>query len=152
MAEEKTELRNKTSAGNYDLNKWLYGGYDKDIITTIFGPAGSGKSNFCMMVAASAARKGGKVIFIDTEGNFSFTDQERLKIIESQLDRLADSVKNLLSFTRQPKPQLRPLDVNEILRELIQLSEPWLSSRNVKLFSSLSFLVIGLSLALLIPN
>jgi signal transduction histidine kinase len=72
------------------------------------------------------------------EGNFSFTDQERLKIIESQLDRLADSVKNLLSFTRQPKPQLRPLDVNEILRELILLSEPWLFSRNVKLFSSLS--------------
>ncbi len=72
------------------------------------------------------------------EGNFSPTDQERLKIIESQLDRLADSVKNLLSFTRQPKPQLRPLDVNEILRELIQLSEPWLFSRNVKLFFSLS--------------
>jgi signal transduction histidine kinase len=72
------------------------------------------------------------------EGNFSFTDQERLKIIESQLDRLADSVKNLLSFTRQPKPQLRPLDVNEILRELILLSEPWLFSRNVKLFFSLS--------------
>jgi two-component system NtrC family sensor kinase len=72
------------------------------------------------------------------EGNFSFTDRERLKIIESQLDRLADSVKNLLSLTRQPKPQLRPLDVNEILRELIYLSEPWLFSRNVKLFSSLS--------------
>jgi len=72
------------------------------------------------------------------EGNLQPTDRERLKIIESQLDRLADSVKNLLSFTRQPKPQLRPLDVNEILRELIHLSEPWLFSRNVKLFSSLS--------------
>ncbi|MFB3887678.1 MAG: sensor histidine kinase [Thermodesulfobacteriota bacterium] len=72
------------------------------------------------------------------EGNFSATDQERLKIIESQLDRLADSVKNLLSFTRQPKPPFRPVDMNEILRELIQLSEPWLFSRNVKLFSSLS--------------
>jgi signal transduction histidine kinase len=72
------------------------------------------------------------------EGSFSFTDRERLKIIESQLDRLADSVKNLLSFTRQPKPQLRPLDVNGILVELIHLSEPWLFSRSVKLSSSLS--------------
>lgn len=72
------------------------------------------------------------------EGNFSFTDRERLKIIESQLERLADSVKNMLSFTRQPKPQLRPLDVNESLQELIHLSEPWLFSRNVKLFSSFS--------------
>jgi len=72
------------------------------------------------------------------EGNFSFTDRERLKIIESQLERLADSVKNMLSFTRQPKPQLRPLDVNESLQELIHLSKPWLFSRNVKLFSSFS--------------
>jgi len=80
----------------------------------------------------------GYIQLMRQEGNFSFTDQERLNIIESQLDRLADSVKNLLSFTRQPKPQLRPLDVNEILRELIQLSEPWLFPRNVKLFSSLS--------------
>jgi signal transduction histidine kinase len=80
----------------------------------------------------------GYIQLMRQEGNFSFTDQERLRIIESQLDRLADSVKNLLSFTRQPRPQLRPLDVNEVLRELIQLSEPWLASRNVKLFSSLS--------------
>jgi len=72
------------------------------------------------------------------EGDFSFTDRERLKIIESQLDRLADSVKNMLSFTRQPKPQLRPLDVNGTLMELIHLSEPWLFSRSVKLSSSLS--------------
>jgi two-component system NtrC family sensor kinase len=72
------------------------------------------------------------------EGDFSFTDRERLKIIESQLDRLADSVKNLLSFTRQPKPQLRPLEVNGILIELIHLSDPWLFSRSVKLSSVLS--------------
>ena len=72
------------------------------------------------------------------EGNLLSTDRDRMKIIESQLDRLADSVKNLLSFTRQPKPELKPLDVNEILRELIHLSEPWIFSRNVKFFSSLS--------------
>ncbi len=65
------ESRNKISAGNYDLNKWLFGGYDSDIITTIYGPAGSGKTNFCIMATASASRHGGKVIFIDTEGGFS---------------------------------------------------------------------------------
>ena len=36
MAEQ--DSRNKISAGSYDINKWLFGGYDKDIITTIFGP------------------------------------------------------------------------------------------------------------------
>ena len=66
------------------------------------------------------------------DGNLLPKDRDRLKIIESQLDRLADSVKNLLSFTRQPKPQLRALNVNEVLEELIHLSEPWLLARNVR--------------------
>ena len=62
---------NKISAGSYDLNQWLYGGYEKDIITTIYGPAGSGKTNFCLLAASSQAKKGKKVIYIDTEGGFS---------------------------------------------------------------------------------
>lgn len=73
------------------------------------------------------------------EGNLQLEDRNRLKIIESQLDRLADSIKNLLIFTRQPKPLLKPLNVNEVLEELIRLSLPWLHARNVTLVSSLSF-------------
>ena len=72
------------------------------------------------------------------EGNLQPLDQDRLKIVESQLDRLVDSVKTLLSFTRQPKPQLKSLDVNSLLVELIHLSDPWLRAHAVKLFSSLS--------------
>lgn len=71
----------KISAGSYDLNKWLHGGYDKDIITTIYGPAGSGKTNLCILVAISQAKKGNKVIFIDTEGGFSI---ERTKQIAGE--------------------------------------------------------------------
>ena len=48
----------------------------------------------------------GYIQLILQDGNLQSTDQNRLKIIESQLDRLADSVKNLLSLTRQPKPHL----------------------------------------------
>ncbi len=66
------------------------------------------------------------------------TARDRLGIIESQLDRLADSVKKLLSFTRQPKPPLKPLGVNGVLEELIHLSKPWLHARGVDLFTSLS--------------
>jgi signal transduction histidine kinase len=72
------------------------------------------------------------------EGNLVPTDHHRLKIIESQLDRLADSVRNLLSFSKQAKPPLKPLDVNQVLEELIHLSKPWFHTRNVKLLSSLS--------------
>ena len=61
----------KISSGSFDLNKWLFGGYETDIITTIYGPAGSGKTNLCMLACVSQAKKSNKVIFIDTEGGFS---------------------------------------------------------------------------------
>jgi two-component system NtrC family sensor kinase len=80
----------------------------------------------------------GYIQLILQDGNLQPKDQDRLQIIESQLDRLADSVKNFLSFTRQPKPQLRSLDLNEVLEELIHLSEPWFLARNVRLSSHLS--------------
>lgn len=75
------DLRNKISAGGYDLNKWLFGGYDCDIITTVYGPAGSGKTNFCLIATASQAKKGKKIIFIDTEGGFSI---ERFKQVTGE--------------------------------------------------------------------
>jgi DNA repair protein RadB len=82
--------RNKISAGSYDLNRWLYGGYEKDVITTIYGPAGSGKSNLCLLAAVSQAKKGRKVLFIDTEGSFS---TERVKqLIKDNLKRVLKNI------------------------------------------------------------
>ena len=80
----------------------------------------------------------GYIQLILQDGNLKPKDQDRLKIIESQLDRLADSVKNLLSSTRQPKPQLRTLHVNELLEELIRMSEPWFLARSVSVSYQLS--------------
>jgi DNA repair protein RadB len=71
----KTE---KISTGSYDLNTWLYGGYEKDIITMIAGPPGCGKTNFVILASCSQAKKGNKIIFVDTEGGFSV---ERIKQI-----------------------------------------------------------------------
>jgi DNA repair protein RadB len=71
----------KISAGSYELNKFLYGGYETDIITTIYGPGGSGKTNLCILVAVSQAKKGNKVIYIDTEGGFSI---DRVRQIVSE--------------------------------------------------------------------
>lgn len=61
----------KISTGSYDLNKWLYGGYEKDVISVLYGSSGSGKTNFCLLAAVSQAMKRNKVIYIDTEGGFS---------------------------------------------------------------------------------
>lgn len=68
----------KISTGSYDFNKWLFGGYEKNIITMIAGPPGCGKTNFATLVSCSQAKKDNKVIFIDTEGGFSV---ERVKQI-----------------------------------------------------------------------
>ncbi|MBI2628481.1 DNA repair and recombination protein RadB [Candidatus Pacearchaeota archaeon] len=81
----------KISAGSYDLDKWLYGGYETDIITTVYGPAGSGKTNFCVLAAAFQAKKGKKVIFIDTEGGFS---SDRFKQIAGE--NFQEELKNIL--------------------------------------------------------
>ena len=71
----------KISTGNLEFNQFLDGGYEKDVITTFYGPAGSGKTNLCMLAAVDAAKKGKKVIFIDTEGGFSV---DRLKQLTSE--------------------------------------------------------------------
>lgn len=93
----------KISAGSYDLNKWLYGGYERDVISMIAGPPGSGKTNFCILAAVSQAKKGNRVLFIDTEGGFSIP---RLKqIVGEEIDKI---LKNILllgptSFEEQKK-------------------------------------------------
>ena len=71
----------KISTGSFDLNKWLFGGYEKDVITMLAGPPGSGKTNFTILAACSQAKKGNKVIFMDTEGGFSV---ERIKQIAGE--------------------------------------------------------------------
>ncbi len=80
----------------------------------------------------------GYIQLIRQDGNLGPNDRDRLKIVESQLDNIADSVNKLLSFTRQPKPQLKSLGVNEVLEELIHLSEPWFLARNINLTKHLS--------------
>jgi len=102
----------KISAGSYDLNKWLFGGYDKDIITTIYGPAGSGKTNFCLLAAISQAKKGNKIIFIDTEGGFSI---DRIKQIAGEdYEKILENIFLLkpTSFEEQEKA------FSELLKQL----------------------------------
>lgn len=96
----------KISAGSFDLNKWLYGGYETGIITMIAGPPGSGKTNFAILAAASLAKKGEKVIFIDSEGGFSV---ERVKqIVGEQYETILDHI--LLLEPKQFSEQKKMFD------------------------------------------
>ncbi len=67
-----------------------------------------------------------------TECNDSEVMTRRLKIIESQLDRLTQTIRNLLHSTRQPAPRLQPLDVSQLLEELVNLTQPEMSRRGVQ--------------------
>ena len=109
----------KISTGSYDLNKWLYGGYEEDVITMIAGSPGSGKTNFALLVACSQAKKKNKVLFIDTEGGFSV---ERIKQIvgENYKEYLEDILLyQPTSFEDQKKLFLKLLD--QIKKEHIKL-------------------------------
>jgi len=58
---------------------------------------------------------------------------KRLKIIESQLDRLAQTIRNLLHSTRQPEPRLQALDINQLLEGMLNLTQPGMSLRGIQL-------------------
>ncbi|MBU2052673.1 MAG: DNA repair and recombination protein RadB [Nanoarchaeota archaeon] len=95
--------KNKISAGSFDFNKWLYGGYEKGVITMLAGTPGSGKTNLAILASCSQAKKGNKVIFVDTEGGFSV---ERVKQVVGENHQ--EILKNILlleptSFEEQKK-------------------------------------------------
>ncbi len=74
----KDTLAKKISSGNQDMDDFLAGGYETDIVTTLFGPSGSGKTTLAMIAAVNVVRNKKKVIYIDTEASFSV---DRLKQI-----------------------------------------------------------------------
>jgi DNA repair protein RadB len=59
----------KVPSGVGFLDVLLDGGYDNDVITTIYGPPSAAKTNFCLL--AMTAVKDKKILYVDTEGSFS---------------------------------------------------------------------------------
>ena len=62
------QLPTKYSTGCKRIDELLGGGFESGTVTQLYGEAGSGKTNICLQVAVECARKGKKVIFIDSEG------------------------------------------------------------------------------------
>src|SRR5512142_3225087 len=72
-------METKIPSGTVPMDWLLDGGYEKDILTCIYGPPGAGKTNLvllCIVNSVLASKK--KVVYIDTEGNFSIARFQQL--------------------------------------------------------------------------
>ncbi len=87
MEEEITEP-GRLELGCEPLDDLLNGGIEEGAITNVYGKSGTGKTNFCVQATARCLQKGGKAVFMDTEGGFSA--ERFLQIIDdkSLLDNL----------------------------------------------------------------
>lgn len=101
----------KISSGADFVDHFLNGGYETDIVTTIYGPAGSGKTNLCLLAAVGVIKSGKKVIFIDTEGGIAV---ERIKQICKDYRAVLEKIifLNPVNFTEQK-------DIFENLRDTV---------------------------------
>jgi len=50
------------------LDELLGGGIETGCITLLYGEAGTGKTNLCLVLASEVAKRGRKVVYVDTEG------------------------------------------------------------------------------------
>ncbi|MHC1625244.1 MAG: DNA repair and recombination protein RadB [Methermicoccaceae archaeon] len=65
---ELKALVSRVSTGCEPLDAMLGGGFERGVVTQLFGEAGSGKTNICLQTMANTTIAGGRVVFIDTEG------------------------------------------------------------------------------------
>lgn len=82
-----------TSTGDEGLDRLLEGGYERDCLTVIYGPAGTGKTNLCLLCTAKGVAAPAKILWVDTDGSFSI---ERLR----QITPAADGVLERTTFFR----------------------------------------------------
>lgn len=82
-------MSEKISTGAKFYDDYLDGGYEKNVVTTIYGPSGSGKTNLCLLAAVKVAESGKKVILIDSEGGIAV---ERIKQLSNNWKYVLDQI------------------------------------------------------------
>lgn len=105
---------NRVSTGSEPIDSFLKGGLETGIITNVFGESGSGKTNFCVQVAAHLADQGEKVVYIDTEKGFS---PERFKQIASE-----EALENLV--VNEPLDFQEQEEAIDSLENIVEEHEP----------------------------
>jgi len=145
--------------GSYHL-KELIEYLEPDVVTTIYGPGGSGKSCTCLQETYKVTKEGNKVLYVDTEGGFSVerfkqiagiqheecmkrilflkptTFEEQKICLEELKERLTDDIKLIVvdSIAMLYRLELGREDIFETNRELgRQLSYLTIIARQLKI-------------------
>jgi signal transduction histidine kinase len=58
---------------------------------------------------------------------------KRLDVIAGQIERITHIVRSMLNSTRRPRPQLEIIDINSLLAQILDATQPTLAARNVEL-------------------
>jgi len=95
-------MEEKIATGSQILDNFI-GGYESGTITTIYGPAGSGKTNICILALIRMTGRGKKIIYIDTESSFSV---ERLRQITKYPDKVLENMIFLRPSTFENQQQI----------------------------------------------
>lgn len=62
----------------------------------------------------------------------------RLDVIAGQIERITNIVRSMLDSTRRPVPQFETVDVNSLVAQILDATQPTLASRNVELHTEMS--------------
>lgn len=79
----------------------------------------------------------GYIHLLLTDSQLPYEARRRLSIIESQLDRISETLRTTLTSARQPAPQVKPTKLNALLINLLQLISPGITHRHVKVYTRL---------------
>lgn len=117
MEEERiTATVPRLRTGCEPLDSLLGGGFERGVVSQVYGGAGSGKTNVCLQTMVNAVLDGHRVIYIDTEG-FS-------------MERLAQMAKERLSQVAGRVVVYEPLDfsdqserIRQVERAVAQMEE-----------------------------
>jgi len=114
LREEQAQLYH-VSTGSKELDALLDGGLQSKFLTEVYGEYRCGKTQLCATAAVTAqldTHSGGKVVYVDTEGNFS---PERLRPICERFGVAAETVLDNIIVAR-----VYNTDQQEALPQLVE--------------------------------
>jgi signal transduction histidine kinase len=79
----------------------------------------------------------GYIHLLLTDSRLPDDAKRRLKVIESQMDRISETLRTMLASTRQPQPKVKPLDVNVMVRDLLHLTSLGMARSNIRVRAEL---------------